>query len=185
MSRFCVYLGSRTGNNPVFMAAAQALGRELALRGHGLVYGGARIGLMGALADAVLEHGGEVIGVMPHHLVEREQAHTGLPTLIRVNNMHERKASMAAHADAFIALPGGIGTLEELFEVWTWQYLDLHDKPIGVLDTASFYTPLLSFLDNTVEHGFLAARTRANLLAAAEPAALVDALESRLVTTEA
>ena len=88
MSRFCVYLGSRTGNNPVFMAAAQALGRELALRGHGLVYGGARIGLMGALADAVLEHGGEVIGVMPHHLVEREQAHTGLPTLIRVNNMH-------------------------------------------------------------------------------------------------
>ena len=92
---------------------------------------------------------------------------------------------MAAHADAFIALPGGIGTLEELFEAWTWQYLDLHDKPIGVLDTASFYTPLLSFLDNTVEHGFLAARTRANLLAAAEPAALVDALESRLATTEA
>lgn len=185
MSRFCVYLGSRTGEKPAFMAAAQALGRELALRGHGLVYGGAQIGLMGALADAVLEHGGDVIGVMPHHLVEREQAHTGLPTLIRVNNMHERKASMAAHADAFIALPGGIGTLEELFEAWTWHYLGLHDKPLGVLNTANFYTPLLSFLDNTVEHGFLAAPTRANLLAANEPAALLDALESQLATSVA
>src|SRR5690554_1466242 len=180
MSRFCVYLGSRTGKDPVFMAAAQALGRELPICGHGLVYGGAKIGLMGALADAVLEHGGDVIGVMPHHLVDREQAHTGLPTLIRVNNMHERKASMAAHADAFIALPGGIGTLEELFEAWTWQYLGLHDKPIGVLNTASFYTPLLSFLDNTVVHGFLAAHTRANLVDAAEPATLLDLLESRL-----
>ncbi|MGQ4878318.1 TIGR00730 family Rossman fold protein [Billgrantia sp. LNSP4103-1] len=180
MSRFCVYLGSREGRDPAFLKATRALGHELAARGHGLVYGGARIGLMGELANAVLDGGGDVIGVMPDHLVEREQAHTGLPSLIRVNNMHERKASMAAHADAFIALPGGIGTLEELFEAWTWQYLGLHDKPIGVLDTAGFYAPLLAFLDNTVEHGFLNARTRTQLVDAEEPAALLDALEARL-----
>ncbi|MCE8020682.1 TIGR00730 family Rossman fold protein [Halomonas sp. MCCC 1A11036] len=183
MSRFCVYLGSRDGRDPAFLEATQALGRELAARGHCLVYGGARIGLMGALANAVLEGGGDVIGVMPDHLVEREQAHQGLPTLIRVNNMHERKASMAAHADAFIALPGGIGTLEELFEAWTWQYLGLHDKPIGVLDTAGFYSPLLTFLDSTVEHGFLNARTRSCLIDAEEPATLLDALEARLAET--
>ncbi|MBA2778225.1 TIGR00730 family Rossman fold protein [Billgrantia kenyensis] len=180
MSNFCVYLGSRDGRDPAFLRATRALGHELAARGHGLVYGGARIGLMGALADAVLEKGGSVIGVMPDHLVEREQAHEGLPTLIRVNNMHERKASMAAHADAFIALPGGIGTLEELFEAWTWQYLGLHDKPIGVLDTAGFYAPLLTFLDSTVEQGFLNAATRDCLLDAEEPAALLDRLEARL-----
>ncbi|MFW3614520.1 LOG family protein [Billgrantia antri] len=183
MSRFCVYLGSRDGRDPAFVEATRRLGRELASRGHGLVYGGARIGLMGELANAVLAGGGDVIGVMPDHLVEREQAHEGLPTLIRVNNMHERKASMAAHADAFIALPGGIGTLEELFEAWTWQYLGLHDKPIGVLDTAGFYSPLLSFLDSTVEHGFLNARTRTCLIDAEEPAALLDALEARLAET--
>ncbi|MCE8016831.1 TIGR00730 family Rossman fold protein [Halomonas sp. MCCC 1A17488] len=183
MSRFCVYLGSRDGRDPAFVEATRALGRELAARGHGLVYGGARIGLMGELANAVLEGGGDVIGVMPDHLVEREQAHERLPTLIRVNNMHERKASMAAHADAFIALPGGIGTLEELFEAWTWQYLGLHDKPIGVLDTAGFYSPLLAFLDSTVEHGFLNARTRSCLVDAEEPTALLDALEARLTET--
>ena len=182
--RLCVYLGSREGRDPRFAEAARTLGRDLALRGHSLVYGGARIGLMGELANAVLKHGGDVVGVMPDHLVEREQAHTGLPTLIRVNNMHERKASMAAHADAFIALPGGIGTLEELFEVWTWQYLGLHDKPVGVLDTAGFYTPLLTFLDNTVAQGFLNAHTRAGLIDAPEPAALLDALEARLATAE-
>lgn len=180
MSRFCVYLGSRDGRDPAFVEATRSLGRELVARGHGLVYGGARIGLMGELANTVLAEGGEVIGVMPDHLVEREQAHEGLTQLIRVNNMHERKASMAAHADAFIALPGGIGTLEELFEAWTWQYLGLHDKPIGVLDIADFYTPLLAFLDSTVEHGFLNSRTRTGLIDAEEPAALLDALEVRL-----
>ncbi|TFH88275.1 TIGR00730 family Rossman fold protein [Billgrantia azerbaijanica] len=182
MSRFCVYLGSRNGRDPAFQQAARALGRELAVRGHGLVYGGARIGLMGELANAALAAGGEVIGVMPDHLVEREQAHEALPQLIRVPNMHERKASMAAHADAFIALPGGIGTLEELFEAWTWQYLGLHDKPIGVLDTAGFYAPLLDFLDATVEQGFLNAETRACLVDADAPAALLDALEARLAS---
>ncbi|QJQ96852.1 MULTISPECIES: TIGR00730 family Rossman fold protein [Halomonadaceae] len=180
MANICVYLGSREGRGEQYRNATETLGREIARRGHGLVYGGARIGLMGALADAVMAEGGEVIGVMPEHLVEREQAHLGLTQLIKVANMHERKASMAAHADAFIALPGGIGTLEELFEVWTWQYLELHAKPIGVLDTGGFYSPLLGFLDNVVEQGFLASRTRANLLSATEPGALLDLLEQQL-----
>jgi len=180
MSRFCVYLGSRKGRDPQFLAAVRQLGGELARRGHGLIYGGARVGLMGTLADAVMAAGGEVIGVMPDHLVEREQAHHGLSELVRVRNMHERKASMAAHADAFLMLPGGIGTLEEFFEAWTWQYLDLHDKPIGVLDIAGFYTPLLAFLDTTVAQGFLNGRTRAELIDAADPTELLDALEKRL-----
>lgn len=180
MSRFCVFLGSRDGRDPQFLDAARGLGRELARRGHTLVYGGARIGMMGTLANAAMAEGGEVIGVMPDHLVEREQAHLGLSELIRVRNMHERKASMAAHADAFVVLPGGIGTLEEFFEAWTWHYLGLHDKPIGVLDTDGFYAPLLAFLDSTVEQGFLNARTRAELIDAPDPVALLDALEARL-----
>jgi len=180
MSRFCVYLGSREGRDPQHLEAAERLGEAIARRGHGLVYGGARVGLMGRLADAVMAAGGEVIGVMPDHLVEREQAHHGLTKLVRVRNMHERKASMAAHADAFIALPGGIGTLEEFFEAWTWHYLGLHDKPIGVLDTAGFYAPLLTFLDSTVEQGFLNGRTRAELIDATDPIELLDALETRL-----
>ncbi len=180
MARFCVFLGSREGRDPRFLADARALGEALARRGHSLVYGGARIGMMGALADAALAAGGEVVGVMPDHLVEREQAHHGLTRLIRVRNMHERKASMAAHADAFLMLPGGIGTLEEFFEAWTWHYLGLHDKPIGVLDSEGFYAPLLAFLDSTVEQGFLNARTRAELLDAAEPLELIERVEARL-----
>ncbi|NWN83898.1 MAG: TIGR00730 family Rossman fold protein [Halomonas sp.] len=180
MSRFCVFLGSREGHAPQHLAHARRLGDALAARGHTLVYGGARIGMMGAMADAALAAGGKVVGVMPDHLVEREQAHHGLTELIRVRNMHERKASMATHADAFIMLPGGIGTLEEFFEAWTWHYLGLHDKPIGVLDSEGFYAPLLSFLDNTVEQGFLDARTRGELLDAADPLDLLDGLEARL-----
>ncbi|MBF7052193.1 TIGR00730 family Rossman fold protein [Halomonas sp. KAO] len=180
MARFCVFLGSREGRDPQYLADARRLGEALARRGHNLVYGGARIGMMGALADSTLAAGGEVIGVMPDHLVDREQAHLGLTELIRVRNMHERKASMAAHADAFIMLPGGIGTLEEFFEAWTWHYLGLHDKPIGVLDSEGFYAPLLSFLDNTVEQGFLNARTRAEVLDATDPLELLDILEAQL-----
>lgn len=180
MSRICVYLGSRDGNTPGFRQAANALGVEIAQRGHTLVYGGARLGLMGELANACLEAGGEVIGVMPDHLVEREQAHFGLTQLIRVANMHERKATMAANADAFVALPGGIGTFEELFEVWTWGYLGLHDKPMGLLNVDTFFDPLLTFLDSTVAHGFLAQETRAMLLDAETPQALVSALERQL-----
>lgn len=179
MSRICVYLGSREGNRPAFRHAAQALGHSLAARGHTLVYGGARVGLMGVLANAALDAGGEVIGVMPDHLVEREQAHFGLTELIRVPNMHERKASMAANADGFIALPGGIGTFEELFEIWTWGYLGLHDKPLGLLNVDGFYTPLLTFLNSTVEQGFMAQATRDMLLDADTPAALLDEITAK------
>ncbi|WP_457943663.1 TIGR00730 family Rossman fold protein [Vreelandella alkaliphila] len=180
MARICVYLGSREGNTPAFRQAANTLGTAIADRGHTLVYGGARIGLMGALANATLDAGGKVIGVMPDHLVEREQAHFGLTELIRVPNMHERKATMAANADAFIALPGGIGTFEELFEIWTWGYLGLHEKPMGLLDTDSFYAPLLTFLDSTVSHGFLAQTTRDMLMDAPTPNQLLAALETQL-----
>lgn len=180
MARICVYLGSREGNSPAFRQATNKLGRTLAERGHTLVYGGARVGLMGELANAALEAGGDVIGVMPDHLVEREQAHFGINELIRVRNMHERKATMAANADAFIALPGGIGTFEELFEIWTWGYLGLHEKPMGLLNVDEFYSPLLTFLDSTVSHGFLATTTRDMLLDAPSPNELLDALEVEL-----
>ncbi|XKH60550.1 TIGR00730 family Rossman fold protein [Halomonas sediminis] len=180
MSRICVYLGSREGHDPEFRQTARTLGHSLVERGHTLVYGGARIGLMGELANSVLEAGGEVTGVMPTHLVEREQAHLGLTRLIRVTDMHERKASMAAHADAFVALPGGIGTFEELFEVWTWGYLGLHDKPLALLNINDFYTPLLAFLDATVTQGFMATTTRDMLMDAETPRTLLDALESHL-----
>ncbi|TVP49763.1 MAG: TIGR00730 family Rossman fold protein [Halomonas sp.] len=180
MARICVYLGSREGNSPAFRQATNNLGRTIAERGHGLVYGGARIGLMGELANAALEAGGQVTGVMPDHLVEREQAHFGLSELIRVSNMHERKATMAANADAFIALPGGIGTFEELFEIWTWGYLGLHEKPMGLLNIDDFYSPLMAFLDSTVSHGFLASTTRDMLLDASTPNELLDALEAQL-----
>lgn len=180
MPNICVYLGSREGSDSCFREATTALGRELGRRGHRLVYGGARVGLMGTLADAVLEAGGEVIGVMPHHLVDREQAHQGLTQLIRVADMHERKAAMAERADAFVALPGGIGTLEELFESWTWQYLGLHDKPIALLDTRGFFAPLLTFLDSLVSQGFLDAHTRDALRTAPTPPALLDQLERQL-----
>ena len=181
MANICVYLGSRQGSDPCFHEATVALGREIGMRGHCLVYGGARVGLMGALANAVLDAGGEVIGVMPDHLVEREMSHHGLTQLIRVADMHERKATMAAKADAFAALPGGIGTLEELFESWTWQYLGLHDKPIALLDTQNFFAPLLTFLDNLVGQGFLDARTRDALESAPTPPALLDRLEQQLI----
>ncbi|WP_192035527.1 TIGR00730 family Rossman fold protein [Halomonas sp. YLGW01] len=180
MPNICVYLGSREGSDPCFREATVALGHAIGRRGHRLVYGGARVGLMGALADAVLEAGGEAIGVMPDHLVEREQAHHGLTELIRVADMHERKATMADRADAFVALPGGIGTLEELFESWTWQYLGLHDKPIAVLDIQGFFSPLLTFLDSLVSQGFLDAHTRDDLSAAPTAPALLDSLERQL-----
>lgn len=180
MARICVYLGSREGNTPVFRSAAEMLGQEIARRGHGLVYGGGKVGLMGVIADAALAANGEVLGVMPTHLIEREQAHHGLTRLIHVDNMHQRKSTMATHADAFIALPGGIGTLEELFESWTWQYLGLHDKPVGILDVAGFYASLLSFLDGAVEHGFLAPQTRAALCSNETPEGLLDTVETML-----
>ena len=151
----CVFCGSRPGSRPEFLAAATALGAELARRKLTLVYGGASVGLMGALADAVLAGGGRAVGVLPVTLQQREVGHTGLHELHLVNSMHDRKALMAKRADAFIALPGGFGTFEELFEIITWGQLGLHTKPIGLLDVGGYYQPLVAMLRRGVEEGFI------------------------------
>jgi uncharacterized protein (TIGR00730 family) len=149
--RICVFTGSSEGRRPAYRAAAGELGRLLAARGIELVFGGGRVGLMGVLADAVLEAGGHVIGVIPEALVAREVAHAGLPDLRIVGSMHERKALMAELSDGFIAMPGGWGTLEELFEVLTWGQLGLHAKPCGLLNVEAYFDPLLAFLLHAVE----------------------------------
>jgi uncharacterized protein (TIGR00730 family) len=174
----CVYCGSRFGADPVYADATRALARTLATRGLRVVYGGASAGLMGTLADAALEAGGEVVGVIPRALVDREIAHTGLTDLHVVGSMHERKALMAELSDAFLALPGGIGTLEELIEMYTWSQLRLHAKPLGILNVAGYYDGLAAFLDHAVTQGFLAAAQRAVLVTESEPEALVAALAS-------
>ena len=178
MKSVCVYCGSSFGTDPAYLQATQALARTLVANGLRVVYGGAAVGLMGALADATLEAGGELVGVMPQQLVDREIAHQGLTELHVVATMHERKALMAELSDAFVALPGGIGTLEELIEVYTWSQLRLHDKPLGVLNVAGYYDGLAAFLDHAVTEGFLPAAQRARLLTAAEPDALLDGLAS-------
>jgi hypothetical protein len=175
MRRVCVFCGSSPGRRGVYAEAARRLGRTLAGRGIGLVYGGASVGLMGAVADAVLDAGGaEVIGVIPEALVRKEVVHSGLPDLRVVGSMHERKALMAELSDGFVALPGGIGTLEELFEVWTWAQLGVHPKPCGLLDVAGFYAPLGAFMDQVVREGFLRPEHRDLLLIDTEPAPLLD-----------
>lgn len=151
----CVYCGSRPGTNPAYAAAARTVGQWIARNNGQLVYGGGRNGLMGIAADAALQAGGRVIGVIPQALVEKEWAHQECTELHVVDTMHERKRMMAERADAFLALPGGIGTLEELFEVWTWRQLGYHDKPIGILNTAGYYQSLLHFLDTCVEQQFM------------------------------
>jgi len=151
----CVYCGSRPGNSPEFAAMARAVGTWIGLHDGQLVYGGGHNGLMGILADAALAAGARVIGVIPKALVEKEWAHTGCTELHIVENMHERKRIMAEHADAFLALPGGIGTLEEFFEVWTWRQLGYHDKPVGLLNMDGFYDSLLAFLQSAVKTGFM------------------------------
>jgi hypothetical protein len=178
MVRICVFCGSSRGQGDGYQQAAAGLGRLLAERGIGLVYGGATVGTMGVLANATLEAGGAVYGVIPQALVDREIAHPGLTELHVVRDMHERKAKMAELADGFIALPGGAGTLEELFEVWTWAQLGLHDKPLGLLDVAGFYEPLAAMLDHMVEEGFLAAGYRDMVAREADPVALLDRLAS-------
>ena len=150
----CVYCGSRPGNQPEFAAIATEVGTWIGSHGGQLVYGGGRNGLMGVVADATLAAGGRVIGVIPKALVEKEWAHNGCTELHIVETMHDRKRIMAAHADAFLALPGGIGTLEEFFEVWTWRQLGYHDKPIGLLNMAGYYEHLLAFLNASVKDGF-------------------------------
>jgi hypothetical protein len=179
MPALCVFCGSAAGVRPDYLAAARALGRAAAARGIGIVYGGARVGLMGAVADAALEAGGTVVGVIPRALVDREVAHDGLTHLHVVASMHERKATMARLSDAFVALPGGIGTLEELFEVWTWAHLGVHAKPCALLDVAGFWRPLLAALDHMVAEGFIRDNVRAMLLEASDP----DELFTRLATT--
>ena len=151
----CVYCGSRFGNDPAFADTARAVGHWIGEHGGQLVYGGGNNGLMGTVANAALAAGASVVGVIPKALVELEHAHRGLTELLVVENMHERKRIMAERSDAFLALPGGIGTMEELFEVWTWRQLGYHDKPIGLLNQRGYYDPLLAFLDSSVNHGFM------------------------------
>jgi uncharacterized protein (TIGR00730 family) len=168
--RVAVYCGSANGSQPAFRAEATALGKAIAAAGMGLVYGGANVGLMGAVADAVLAGGAEVIGILPAVLAGREIAHTGLTSLEMVPTMHERKARMAELADAFLVLPGGYGTLDELMEAVTWAQLGLHDKPCILINTAGYWNGLLEFLDSIVAAGFLKAENR-QLLQVAESAA--------------
>jgi uncharacterized protein (TIGR00730 family) len=151
----CVYCGSRPGNTPEFAAMARQVGTWIGRHDGQLVYGGGHNGLMGIIADATLAAGGRVIGVIPKALVEKEWAHTGCTELHIVENMHDRKRIMAEHADAFLALPGGIGTLEEFFEVWTWRQLGYHDKPVGLLNMNGFFDSLLVFLNSAVQAGFM------------------------------
>lgn len=177
LASVCVFSGSNPGARPAYAEAAGALGRELARRGTRVVYGGASVGLMGAVADAALAAGGEVVGVIPQHLVDREVAHHGLTELHVTGSMHERKALMADLAEGFVALPGGLGTLEELAEILTWSQLGLQSKPCGLLDVEEFFAPLLAFLDHTVTERFVSAEHRSLVLASSDPAGLVDLLE--------
>lgn len=172
----CVYCGSRFGNSPAFLTAAQALGREIGQRGWRMVYGGGNVGLMGATADAAMAAGAEAVGVIPELLVNLEVGHRGLTELHVVQTMHERKKLMAELADVFIALPGGIGTFEELFEVWTWRHLGYHDQPIGLLNIEGFYDPLLAFMAHTQQAGFVDQHQQSMLTVSTDPAALLDQL---------
>jgi uncharacterized protein (TIGR00730 family) len=174
--RLCVFCGSAHGRNPAFTTAAQDLGRELARRGIGLVYGGATVGLMGVLADAALGAGGEVIGVIPEALMVREIGHAGLTKLHVVRSMHERKALMAELADGFVALPGGFGTFEEFFEVVTWAQLGLHAKPCSLLNITGFFDPLLQLLDAAVAEGFIKPAARQSVLVESSVAGLLERL---------
>lgn len=178
LRRVCVYCGSNPGAQPVYREAARDFGALLAREGMGLVYGGGCVGLMGAVADGALENGGEVVGVMPEGLRAKEVGHAGLTEMRWVASMHERKMAMAELADAFVALPGGAGTMEEIFEVFTWTQLGFHRKPCGFLNVAGFFTPLLGFLDRMVEERFLNEAHRRMLVVAGEGGAMLDALES-------
>jgi hypothetical protein len=184
MKRIAVYCGSNKGVRPAYAAAAHALGALLAREKIDLVYGGGMVGLMGVVADAVLQNGGHVIGVIPEKLVIKEVVHETLPDLRVVKTMHERKALMAELSDGFIALPGGYGTFEEFFEVLAWSQLGWHPKPFGLLNTSDFYTPLLAFLDHTREEGFIRPQHRALVLAESDPEKLLHRLKSHKPPTE-
>jgi uncharacterized protein (TIGR00730 family) len=172
--RVCVYCGANRGRDAAYAQAAQAMGRTLARRGIGLVTGGGRVGLMGVVADAALDAGGEVVGVIPEALMRKELAHAGLTELVVTASMHERKARMAELADGFVALPGGLGTYEELFEIWTWAQLGWHAKPCGLLNAAGFYDRLVAFLDGASEAEFVKPEHRAMLIVENDPDRLLD-----------
>ena len=176
MARICVFAGASAGARETYGKAARELGAGIALRGHGLVYGGASCGLMGACADAALAGGAHVIGILPRALAEREIAHSGLSEMRIVESLHERKAAMSALADAFVALPGGCGTMDELFEAITWAQLGLHEKPIGLLDADGYFAPLLALLEHMGAEGFV--RPPLRLVRAEGAGELLDALLS-------
>ena len=172
----CVYCGSRLGLHPGYRALAVALGSAIGRRGWQLVYGGGRSGLMGALADATLAAGGRVVGVIPESLMTLEVGHAGLSELHVVTTMHQRKQLMAERSDAFIAMPGGIGTFEELFEVWTWRHLGYHERPLGLLDAAGYWAPLMAFLQHSVAQGFMGDDQLAMLHCGVDAESLLDTL---------
>ncbi len=176
--RICVFAGSSPGRQPQYVEAAQRLGEELCARGYDLVYGGGRVGLMGAVADSVLGNGGQVIGIIPEALAEKEVAHEGLTDLRVVTSMHERKALMAELSTAFIALPGGLGTLEELFEVLTWVQLGIHTKPCGLVNVGGYFNGLLEFISHAVEERFLKSDHRSMILVDSDIKGLLDAVEA-------
>ena len=177
MRNICVFCGSQSGTDQRYSKAAVELGELLAARGHGLVYGGGHIGLMGSIADTVMQAGGTVNGVIPKPLTERELAFEAVTRLHVVSSMHERKALMASLSDAFIAMPGGFGTLEELFEVIAWAQLGIHRKPIGILNVAGFYDSLKVFVEHSITEGFVKSQYRGLFVIADQPLALLDALE--------
>jgi uncharacterized protein (TIGR00730 family) len=177
LRNLCVYCGSNLGRNPIYVEQARALACALVERRIGLVFGGAHVGVMGVIADTVLEAGGVVTGVIPQSLVDKEVAHMGLTELVVTESMHERKMIMAERSDGFIALPGGIGTLEELFEVWTWAQLGFHRKPCGILNVAGYYDGLARFLDHTVAENFVKTPHREMLFVETDPAVLLDSYE--------
>ncbi|HEX2762411.1 MAG TPA: TIGR00730 family Rossman fold protein [Allosphingosinicella sp.] len=184
MKRLAVYCGSSPGSDPAFAEAARATGEEMARRGIGLVYGGGKLGLMGVVADAVLAGGGEVHGVIPQALIDLEVAHRGLTELHTVISMHERKAKMTELTDAFVALPGGIGTFDELFEAWTWNALGYHAKPFALLNVAGFWDGLIAFLDTATMSGFMSPARRAQLIVADEIGEAIDRLDSAIEAGE-
>ena len=181
MQRICVFCGAAAGRDPLYAETAATLGREVAARGLELVTGGGKVGLMGVVADAALAAGGEVTGVIPRGLVEREVAHSTLTQLHVVETLHERKALMHRLSDAFIALPGGFGTLDELMETITWAQLGLHAKPIGIVNAGGYFDQLLAFVDTAQEHGFVSGAHRELLSVEADPILVLDELARRLV----
>lgn len=178
MKSICIFCGSNWGNREEYKQAASDISREIARRGYTLVYGGAGVGLMGACADAALAEGGKVIGILPEALKEKEVDHKGLTELHLVSSMHERKAMMAELSDGFISIPGGAGTMDEMFEIWTWGMLGWHDKPSALMNVAGYYDDLIKFLDKTAQEGFVRKAHREMLIVDTDAKAILDRMES-------